>query len=182
MGTLLITLALAGTSQAWAAKVQKTSHPPEIYSATESEITAPMAINPSARKLMNTPTPSHSTRNQAAGVAAPTQLAPVQAKATEERGAYDPVPSDQVDALTKRLQLTETLIRRHSRAYDYRVHTVRELEAILVQLDGPVAPKPATPAAAPAAKSAEAAAVPPGLPTPSEDDEVNGGEGARSDI
>ena len=52
-----------------------------------------------------------------------------------ERGAFDPVPSDQADSLVRRLHLVEALITRHARAYDYRIHTVKELEGVLAELD-----------------------------------------------
>ncbi len=49
--------------------------------------------------------------------------------------AFDPVPADQVDPIVKRLKLVDRLIREHGRAYDYRIHTVRELEQILSALE-----------------------------------------------
>ncbi|MGK5082647.1 hypothetical protein WDW37_05020 [Bdellovibrionota bacterium FG-1] len=48
---------------------------------------------------------------------------------------YDPVPVGQVEPLAQRLKLVETLIQRHGRAYDYRIHTIKELQEILSQLD-----------------------------------------------
>lgn len=53
---------------------------------------------------------------------------------------YDPVPADQVDALSKRLKLVEELIRKHGRAYDYRTLTIKELEALIEGLSAPKAP------------------------------------------
>ncbi len=55
-----------------------------------------------------------------------------------ERGAYEPVPSDKRDSLARRLQIVERLIREHGRAYDYRIHTLSELETILRRLEQPV--------------------------------------------
>lgn len=63
------------------------------------------------------------------------------------RGAFDAVPSDQADSLVRRLKIVEALITRHGRAYDYRIHTVRELEAILASLDRPVSSAKVAPVA-----------------------------------
>jgi hypothetical protein len=35
----------------------------------------------------------------------------------------------------RRLQLVDSIIRRYGRAYDYRTHTIRELEQILAKLN-----------------------------------------------
>lgn len=67
------------------------------------------------------------TAKPAAAPVAAAPLAPV-AK------TYDRVPQDQIDPVLTRLQLVEEIVRRFGRAYDYRTHTVRELEAILQQL------------------------------------------------
>ena len=48
---------------------------------------------------------------------------------------FDPVPTDQVSPLLKRLKLVETIIQKHARAFDYRKLTSKELEAILKALD-----------------------------------------------
>ncbi|MBL7716871.1 MAG: hypothetical protein JNL01_15505 [Bdellovibrionales bacterium] len=48
---------------------------------------------------------------------------------------YDEVPDGLADALEKRLDLVEKLIRDHKRAYDYRSHTVKQLEEILEKLE-----------------------------------------------
>ena len=55
-------------------------------------------------------------------------------EATEKTPAYDSVPSDQTDSIIKRLQLTEELVRKYGRAYDYRTHTTQSLQAILSDL------------------------------------------------
>lgn len=173
---LMIGWALAATvsaAPAFASTSQKTA-PSDVYPATESETplvsTPPIATPPVA--------PAHavvrSSLKQAAGIAVPRPTAPSRLKATpSDASSYDLVPSDQVDPLGKRLQLVELLIRKYSRAYDYRAHTVGELNEILVKLDAASAPKTAS-AARPAPSVSKAA--PAQLPTPSEDDEVNGGE------
>jgi hypothetical protein len=52
--------------------------------------------------------------------------------ATQEK--FDPVPAEQVGLIVKRLRIVERLLREHGRAYDYRSHTLRELEEILNRL------------------------------------------------
>jgi hypothetical protein len=56
--------------------------------------------------------------------------------------AYDPVPDQQAVKIAKRLAVVDQLIRRHRRAYDYRTHTVTELEGILTELDRSKLPVP----------------------------------------
>jgi hypothetical protein len=69
---------------------------------------------------------------------------------------YDPVPSEQRDSMVRRLQLVQQLIEKHARAYDYRMHTVGDLQKILASLE---TPKPKGPAGispvAPAPSAAE---------------------------
>jgi hypothetical protein len=82
-------------------------------------------------------------------VRAPTQkpkLAPVTATSSAsapettplpppETAQFDAVPVTQTEPMVRRLRLVETLIARYGRAYDYRTHTVVELQAILGQLE-----------------------------------------------
>ncbi|HLD98727.1 MAG TPA: hypothetical protein VJB59_00620 [Bdellovibrionota bacterium] len=56
--------------------------------------------------------------------------------------SYDPVPSDQVDPLVKRLKIVQELIEKHARAYDYRIYTTKQLLAILDQLTPKTTPTP----------------------------------------
>lgn len=60
--------------------------------------------------------------------------------------AYDAVPAGLASALERRLELTRALIEDHGRAYDYRVHTIKELETIQVKLDAARAAAPQAPA------------------------------------
>lgn len=48
---------------------------------------------------------------------------------------FDPVPRGQEESIARRLKLVEIMIRRYGRAYDYRMHTLRDLENILAKLD-----------------------------------------------
>ncbi len=60
--------------------------------------------------------------------------------ASRSMSQYDPVPTEHRVSILRRLKLIEALIERHGRAYDYRLFTTPDLEAILKQLDGPQAP------------------------------------------
>jgi hypothetical protein len=91
---------------------------PEVYAATEDDggnapISLPAKPAPAPRKAVKA----------------------VEPDLTELREAYDPVPSDQKDSIVRRLKLIEKIIREHGRAYDYRIHTNTELEAILAKLE-----------------------------------------------
>ena len=55
--------------------------------------------------------------------------------AQSEPRSYDPVPSDQAQAVARRLGIVARLILAHGRAYDYRTHTLRDLESILSSLE-----------------------------------------------
>jgi hypothetical protein len=55
---------------------------------------------------------------------------------------FDAVPSQHVESIALRLQLVEQILRKHGRAYDYRVHSTRELRGILKALDQSAAPQP----------------------------------------
>ncbi len=56
------------------------------------------------------------------------------------KGAFDPVASDQVESIARRIRLVEAILRKHARAYDYRIHSARELQAILSSLDASTQP------------------------------------------
>lgn len=59
-----------------------------------------------------------------------------QAQATKSKKIlFDLVPENQIEPIASRLELVGEIIRKHRRAYDYRVHTVKELEQILAALD-----------------------------------------------
>jgi hypothetical protein len=153
-----------------------TSHKPptqEVYSAVEDDSAASA---PAQTVPITAPLPAPVTRKavvQARAAAPAARRSSVASKLPDAALAYDLVPSDQIDPLARRLQLVEALIRRHARAYDYRIHTVPELETILAKLDA--AEGPAAPAHAAAEPKRIAKAAPAALPTPNEDDEVNGG-------
>lgn len=53
---------------------------------------------------------------------------------TDKRVSYDPIASEHRDSIANRLKLVEILVREYGRAYDYRVLTTQELEAIVADL------------------------------------------------
>jgi hypothetical protein len=130
LGTFILALLLTLPALAGTAKKSKT---PETYSATEEGATGPTGA-PQAKSK--------------AGVAAPT--AP----------SYDVIPEAQRQLIARRFKLVEALLLKYGRAYDYRGHTVRELENELARLDEVSAAKAPHPAAAPSAD------VDPGFPPP----------------
>lgn len=63
------------------------------------------------------------------------ELSSDQVNKDDPRWKYDPVPSDQVDSIAKRLKIAQIILTKHARAYDYRTHTTNELQEVLDQLD-----------------------------------------------
>lgn len=62
--------------------------------------------------------------------------------------SFDTVPAGQSDAILQRLKIVENLVRKYGRAYDYRAHTLKELQLIQSTLESTAAPV-AAPQAAP---------------------------------
>jgi hypothetical protein len=52
----------------------------------------------------------------------------------QQNSKFDAVPADQINPLLRRMKIVQELVQKYGRAYDYRVHTVAELEGILAQL------------------------------------------------
>lgn len=48
---------------------------------------------------------------------------------------FDQVPAGQAESVAQRLKYVEIIIRKYGRAYDYRTMTLRDLQAVLGQLD-----------------------------------------------
>jgi len=61
--------------------------------------------------------------------------------------AFDSVPASQSEAILQRLKIVENLVRNYGRAYDYRTHTLKELQLIQSTLESTAAAQ--APAAAP---------------------------------
>lgn len=64
-----------------------------------------------------------------------TQSAPLKAAPTKAANKYDVVAEDHRDSIVGRLELIQSLIVRHGRAYDYRTTTTAQLEKTLKELD-----------------------------------------------
>jgi hypothetical protein len=119
----------------------------QVPVARQAQITTPTPVSrPQTQPQQATPrraSPPPQQQQQPVLVRQPLQLprpiatatVPAPARIPDSGLAYDPVPSDQIDALGRRLELVDALVRRHARAYDYRTHTVRDLELILAKLD-----------------------------------------------
>jgi len=71
---------------------------------------------------------------QTSAAPAPTVVAPQTAPVALSKG-FDLVPSNQTEPLIRRLKLSEQLVVKYGRAYDYRAMTVLELQSILDKLD-----------------------------------------------
>jgi hypothetical protein len=110
-------------SPAWAKK------PLQTYAATEDESEiAPAPVSTSVSK------PKATSTQQTPQTGATLFQTPA------EKAKFEPVPPDQVDSIARRLKLVENLLRKHGRAYDYRIHTLKELESIQASLE----PSPTT--------------------------------------
>ncbi|MBY0471018.1 hypothetical protein K2X30_07590 [bacterium] len=114
----------------------------EVYSATDGETLGPDVIAPLPQQA--------ESGVPAAPVAPVTKVAPLKPskKAVaaakpprRKRGKnsaakpFDQVPEVQAEAIASRLKIVEQMILKHGRAYDYRTHTVAELQKILARLD-----------------------------------------------
>jgi hypothetical protein len=136
--TVFIMIAILASESAWAAKKL------ESYSAIEPSSIAPGVQAQLAGEVHPTsiapPVPSKKPAPRVVKTAL--TIAPQKSPARRtsvtpvSRGNFDPVASDQIDSVAQRLKLVEQILVRHARAYDYRVHSARELRAILSRLDG----------------------------------------------
>ena len=102
---------------------------PEVYLATENNGLA--GIAPSGNQMpvaVQTETPPPLTPSPAAS-------APTASKNHSTEATFDAVPMEQIEPFLKRIRLVEELLEKYGRAYDYRVHTVRDLEVIRAQLE-----------------------------------------------
>lgn len=65
----------------------------------------------------------------------PSQPRPTRIQQKIEKTSYESVPPEQIEGISQRLKLIDQLLRKYGRAYDYRIHTIKELETILSELD-----------------------------------------------
>ena len=87
---------------------------PEIYSAIEDSQAPPEAVAP----------PAATTPAQTSPTLPPPPMT------SEREPPYETVPSSQLDAFHRRLQLVDLMMREHNRAYDYRTLTIKQLEKL----------------------------------------------------
>lgn len=155
-------IVILGIAQAWMGlivaqsalakprKVSKTPPKLEVYSATEADGAAvPAQFPPAAQAPAPIAKAPVRKQRQAPGKVS---SAPAQETAAKKEPAYFLVGPEQATAIARRLNLVERLLREYGRVYDYRAHTVRELEGILSELDEASA---SVPAAEPAPEAAE---------------------------
>jgi hypothetical protein len=125
---------------------------PEVYAATDSPQEAGVAPSGSQAPIL-VPTeappqaasppavPSRPALASAAKAPVAEQSAPLRQDMNARAGAqfmnaqYDAVPLEQVEPFLKRMRLVEELLEKYGRAYDYRIHTVRDLEMIRARLE-----------------------------------------------
>ncbi len=133
----------------------------EVYSATDSNEMQPGLAMPVDAQ----PTPVQTQAPVQTMAAPPARVAKI-----TRAVSFDAVPASQSDAILQRIKIVENLVRKYGRAYDYRAHTLKELQLIQSTLES-AAPAPA---AAPAPRAAAAPAENSDdvnlktLPTPSE--------------
>ncbi|MBC7690809.1 MAG: hypothetical protein H7222_03505 [Methylotenera sp.] len=149
-----------GTSDRAAEKYAATEEAPEtvtpinVYSQTEVETPGTAAQAPSYGTLEDapvvvTPPPVVYTKPP---LQAPTHIVATQAPSKSARSsdaAFDQVPPQQTESILRRLKLVEMILKSSGRAYDYRMHTTRELEGVLNHLQSSTGSKAAEPLAEP---------------------------------
>ncbi len=124
----LLVAGLGAPGLAHASKKKSKKRPQlEIYNATEGEDDA----DPDTIVVYRQSAPSKPRATTTVVHAAPK---PAAAPARN----YDLVPVKQAEGIARRLVLVDRLIREYGRAYDYRIHTAKELETILKDLESAV--------------------------------------------
>ncbi len=148
-GALIISSALVLTHGAFAAKTKRAN---ETYSATTDDgselegvsdggapayVATPVQSAP-LPTVQQAPAPLPASRsyarNKKKNKHSKIALASTQPAQTGSPG-FDAVPPGQAESIARRLKLVEIMIRKYGRAYDYRMHTLRDLEMILAKLD-----------------------------------------------
>lgn len=104
------------------------------------------ALAPAPQELVKSGSTARRTRSAFKATLASAKKTPIPNAAELKRGHFELVPAEHRDSIAGRLRLVEALILDYGRAYDYRLHTTRELEEILDLLRSGKNP-PATPAA-----------------------------------
>jgi hypothetical protein len=153
LGLVLIPLALPLAASA-ASRIKR-APAKEVYAATdasemqpgvaagfampvESDVsgatlpTAPATL-PAATQAAPAAKAHKAAKPQAAAPATP--VAASVPKAASSAPTFDAVPASQSEAILQRLKIVENLVRKYGRAYDYRTHTLKELELIQSTLE-----------------------------------------------
>lgn len=120
------------------------SAPAQAYNAqAPAPVEAPERLVDSDSVPLPLPPPPYGAQGlqQSASPAAPRPTAltvpvvPPPPPPHEDVVPFDPVPKSQKVAIRKRIQLVDRMIAKYGRAYDYRTHTLRELQNILAELE-----------------------------------------------
>jgi hypothetical protein len=134
---------VSGVSPAFAAKkkhptkTRSTKQGVETYSAEDPD---PMERSASAITLpagdaAGIAAPEGATPPSAGSVRSTLDIPPPSVSTRWQTAPFDAVPQSQADGISKRLGLVEEILRKYGRAYDYRTLTIKDLQAILADLD-----------------------------------------------
>jgi hypothetical protein len=120
------------SGNAWA-EIEPAQPPaPEL----EDVVAPPPPVSPAAQALALVPAPAvPATPEPQPTPQTATPKAAVTAKTPQGWGMFDPVPGASRRTVAERLKLVSILIQKYGRAYDYRVHTIRQLRHILKVLE-----------------------------------------------
>lgn len=132
LGSAVSLLALASFAEVALAK-QPAPH--ESYPATEDSI-SPGQMEPTPVEVTSSVQIKTRVHAPVRRRKAPQTVVIPSERKTAAAPAYDPVPASQAEPIIKRLKLVEELIRKYGRAYDYRNHTLKQLEGVLASLEG----------------------------------------------
>ncbi len=129
--------AVASPKKAVHAKKVRANAKPKLTALTQTPAPSKPSAPSNAKRIEKLEAEVQELRKSISQANAPLPAAPAVLPRTEPPStAYDPVPSDQVSALLKRLEITKKLVSIHGRAYDYRAMTTQQLENALTQLEG----------------------------------------------
>jgi hypothetical protein len=103
----------------------------ETYAALDANEMQPGFAMPTEIETSSLGTLNKGKRTAPAPQTAPKKQAMAPKRAPSAKAAaFDSVPASQSDAILQRLKIVENLVRKHSRAYDYRTLTLKELQQI----------------------------------------------------
>lgn len=132
IGLIVFGVSISG-DQAFAMKAKpRPKAPIEQFKAVDAGQTIGIDNDPDTGFDEEAPKPS--TKAKAEVSTPPPAVVPSSALLPKDRGTFERVPDGSKDSIAKRLKIIETLILEYGRAYDYRIHTTQELNAILDDL------------------------------------------------